>query len=318
MKIFERIKRIFYKNKTKAISTGFDSQKIILIIKKEKNSEVALNILKNYCPMMSSADISEIIVNLAISKRIEAIEIAQNYITPYDLYDIALKNLDYNGKLEVLEKFQYRLDLEDIFGLFNNLPPDQRFTALKKSIDRFDSFGLSEIIQKYIPLYERLDCLNLYHEKLDSFSKARIIEKLDSDRKIEALKQYGNELNKTDLNSIVCNTETNKISEVLNVVYHNLTSKQILNIIQYHIPENEKLKNLYKCCNNLDSSSISDLIKYSIPDDEKEEALVTLQNRIKSNNIGEIIQFCIKSSNILEKVKNNLDIEDIEYFRNNI
>ena len=44
---------------------------------------------------------------------------------------------------------------------------------------------------------------------------------------------------------------------------------------------------------------------------------MTLQNRIKSNNIGEIIQFCIKNVHVLEKVKNNLDMEDIEYFKNN-
>lgn len=317
MKFSEKIKSIFFKNRIKTISTGIDSRKIILIIKKEKNADVALNILKNYCSMMSSSDISEVIVNLAISKRIEAIEIAQNYITPYDLYDIALKNLDYKGKLEVLEKFQYKLDLEDIFGLFDNLPPDQRSVALSKSIDRFDSFSLSEIIRNYIPLYERLDCLNLYHDKLDSSSKARIIEKLDSDRKIEALKQYGNEINKTDLNSIICHTETSKISSVLDVAYHNLTSQQIADIIQYYIPENEKLTTLYKCCNNLDSSNIADLIKFAIPESEKEEALVTLQNRIKSNNIGEIIQFCIKNVHVLEKVKNNLDMEDIEYFKNN-
>ena len=187
-------------------------------------------------------------------------------------------------------------------------------SALKKCIDRFDSFGLSEIIIKYIPLYEKLDCLNLYHNQLDSSLKASIISSLDPQRKIRALIQYGKELNKTDLEDIICDTESEKISEVFDVVYAYLTPSQIENIIQYYIPEKQKLSALYKSCNKLSSATISDIIKFAIPEQQKEEALVSLQNRIQSNNIGEIIQFCIKGKHVLDKVKNNLDTEDLEYF----
>lgn len=317
MNFFERIKRIFFKEKTQALPERINIDKIILYAKREKDPKRALNILQNYCDKMQSSEISQIISNLPINERVNGIDVAHKYLTPYDLYDIALKKLNYLGKIEVLEKFQYRLDLEDIYGLFNNLPPDQRTNALDKCIDRFDAYSLSEVIEKYIPLYERLDCLNLYHERLDGFSKASIISNLDSDRKIIALEKYGKELNKTDLNDIVCKTETNRIIDVLNIVYNELTSKQIADIIQYYIPEKQKLETLYKCCYKLDSSTISDLIKFAIPEEQKEEALVSLQNRIKSNNIGEIIQFCIKGKQILEKVKNNLDPEDLEYFKNN-
>lgn len=317
MNFFEKLKRIFLKNKTKYLTSGTDTEKIIVLAKKEKNPEKVLDILQNNIKDLSSSEISQIIINLPISRRTEAIEIAQKYITPYDLYDISIKKLDYNGKLEVLKKFQHRLDLEDIFGLFNNLPPDQRKNALDTCIDRFDSFGISEIITKYIPLYEKLDCLNTYHEKLDSFSKASIISSLNTERKILALRQYEKELNKTDLNDILCETENDKISEVFDIVYGSLTPNQIEDIIQYHIPEEQKLPALYKTCNKLSSATISDIIKFSIPESQKEEALITLQYRIKSNNIGEIIQFCIKSKDILSKVQNNLDPEDLEYFSNN-
>ena len=84
------------------------------------NNAKQLNILRNYCYTLSSSEITQIINSLPQNKKIEGIEIAQKYITPYDLYDIALKNLDYKGKIQVLEKFPYRLDLEDIFGLFNS------------------------------------------------------------------------------------------------------------------------------------------------------------------------------------------------------
>ncbi len=317
MNFFEKIKKIFFKSKTKYLSSGINTDKIISIAKKEKDPEKILEILRNYCQYLSSSELSQIIIDLPISKRTTGIEIAQKYITPYDLYDISLKKLDYNGKLEVLEKFQHRLEPEEIFGLFNNLPPDQRTNALQKCADRLDSFGISEIIIKHIPLYEKLDCLNLYHEKLDSFSKSNIILSLDSERKVMALRKYENELNKTDLNDILCETETSKISEIFEIIYNNLTPNQIENIIQYYIPESEKLSALYKSCDKLNSATISDIIKFSIPESQKEEALVTLQDKIKSNNIGEIIQFCIKSKDILKKVKNNIDPEDLEYFNNN-
>lgn len=317
MNFFEKIKKIFFKNKTKFLETAVNTEKIVLIAKKEKNSEKVIEILKNHYQELSSSEISQIIIDLPMNKRTEAIEIVQKYLTPYDLYDIALKKLDYQGKLEILEKFQYRLDLEEIFGIFNNLPPDQRTNALNKCIDRFDSFGIEEIIKRYVPLSEKLDCLNKYHEKLSSYSKASIISVLDTERKIRAIRQYEEELNKTDLNDILCETENEKITEVFNVVYNKLTSSQIENIIQYYIPEKEKLSSLYKCCNKLNSATISDIIKYSIPEEQKEEALVTLQNRIESNNIGEIIQLCIKNKDILAKLKNNIYPEDLEYFNYN-
>lgn len=316
MNFFEKLKKFFFKNKTKQLAEGTDTIRTVWLIKEEKDSDMQLNILRNNYQELSSSELTEIIIDLPINRRIEAIEIVQKYLTSYDLFDIALKKLDYKGKISILEKFQYRLDLEDIFSLFNTLPPDQRQNALRKCVDRFDSFGISEIIKRYIPLSERLDCLNTYHEKLDSLSKASIISTLDSERKILALRQYENELNKTDLNDIICGTETNKISDVFDVIYNSLSAQQISDIIQYYIPEHQKLSALYKCCDKLNSATISDLIKFSIPENQKEEALVSLQNRIRSNNIGEIIQFCIKGKDILEKVKNNLYPEDMEYFSN--
>lgn len=314
MNFFEKLKKIFFKNKTKYLPGEKETFRTVLIAKQEKNPENKLDILRENCHELSSAEITQIILSLPLSRRIEGIELAQKYITPYDLYDIASKKLDYKGKLEILEKFQYRLDQEDIFGLFNLLPPDQRATALSKCIDRFDSFGISEIIKKYIPLYEKLDCLNRYHNQIDNSSKASIISILDSERKIRALKLYSKNLNKTDLNDIICETETNKVSEVFDIIYSYLTPRQIENIIQYYIPESQKLAALYKSCNKLSSATISDIIKFSIPENQKEDALISLQNRIQSNNIGEIIQFCIKGKNILDKVKNNLDVDDLEYF----
>lgn len=319
MRLFNIIKNFFLKSKVKKLpAQSYETEKIVLLALKEKDSEKVLEILRKYCFDMTSDSIVHIIIHLPMKKRIEGIEIAQKFITPYDLAELSLKKLDYNGKITVLEKFQNRLDLDDIYKLFNNIPPDKRVYALKKCVDRFDSFALSKIIKKYIPLYDRLDCLNTYHLKLDGSSKANIIKVLDADRKSSALKLYEKEINKVDLFDIVCESEPDKIPDVLNMVYSSLTCKQISDIIQFYVPEKRKLETLYKCCYKLDSSTISDLIKFTIPEEQKEEALISLQNRMKSNNIGEILQFCVKSANALQKVKHNLDSEDVEYFQKTI
>ena len=118
------------------------------------------------------------------------------------------------------------------------------------------------------------------------------------------------------MNDIICSTEKEKVFSVLSVVYNDISSNQIEDIITFYIPEQEKLAALYMCCNRLNSSTISDIIKFSIPEEQKEEALVSLQNRIKRNNVGEIIQFCIKGKDVLKKVKDNLYPEDYEFFSN--
>ena len=319
MKIFEKIKTFFFGKKIKALpENGIEIDKISLMAITEKNPENVLNILKNYGSEMKSESIVNIISHLPLDRRVEAIEICDKYIIPYDLAELTLKKLDYRGKITVLEKYQDRLDLEDIYHLLDNIPPDQRKIALDKCVDSLDSLSISEIIKNYIPLYERLDCLNAYYEKLDGYSKASIIEVLDSDRKIEALKKYVKEISKLDLMDIVCETETNRIPELLEIVYDKLSSKQIMDIIQYYVPDEKKLETMYKCCSNLDSATISDLIKYVIPEGQKEEALIAMQNRIKSNNIGDILQFCVKSVKALKKVQHNLEPEDVEYFKKNL
>lgn len=317
MKFLEWVKSLFSKNKTKYLGTAYDNR-YVSKSRYTNDPEGLLGYLRQNCQEMASSEITDLINELPDNRKIEAIEITKKHLTPYDLADIAVNSLTQAGKLEVLEKFQNRLDLDDIYNIFDSITPDQRINALKKCVDRFDSISLAEIIMKHIPLYERLDSLNLYHERLDESSKALIIESLDGARKVQALKNYGKTLNKTDLKDIICNTEKEKVLSVLSVVYNDISSSQIEDIITFYIPEKEKLAALYMCCNRLNSSTISDIIKFTIPEDQKEEALISLQNRIKPNNIGEILQFYVKSLNALKKVQHNLDKEDVEFFNNNL
>lgn len=319
MNLFERIKRIFFKEKTKALpSEATDIQKIVLLATRERDSKKVLEILTNHASFMKSSDIIQIISHLPMKDRIEAIRISNKYITPYDLAELSVKKLNYEGKIQILQEFDNRLDLEDIYQLFNSITPDQRFNALQKCIDRFDSFGIAEIIDRYIPLYERLDALNMYRYNLDGSAKAAIIQNMDDDRKITALKTYAKEINKTDLEDIVCNAKEDKIPDVLNVVYNYLSAQQIADIIRYNVSEKRKLEMLYKCCYKLDSAIISDLIKFTVPKESREEALVALQNRMDKTNVGEVFQFCTKSLSVFKKIQHNLDPEDVEYFKNNI
>lgn len=319
MNLFERIKRIFFKSKVKALpSESTNIQKIVLLATRERDTKKVLEILTNHSQFMKSSDIIQIISHLPMKNRIEAIRISNKYITPYDLAELSVKKLNYEGKIQILQEFENRLDLEDIYQLFNSITPDQRFNALKKCADRFDPVGMAEIIDRYIPLYERLDALNMYRNSLDGSAKAAIIQNLDDNRKVSALKTYAKEINKTDLEDIVCNTREDKIPDVLNVVYNYLSAGQIADIIRYNVSEKRKLEMLYKCCYKLDSAIISDLIKFTVPQESREEALIALQNRMDKTNVGEVFQFCTKSLSVFQKIQHNLDPEDVEYFKNNI
>lgn len=319
MNLFERIKRIFFKSKVKALpEESTEIQKIVLLATRERDSKKVLEILTNHAQFMKSSDIIQIISHLPIKDRVEAIRISNKYITPYDLAELSIKKLNYEGKIQVLKEFENRLDLEDIYQLFNSITPDQRFNALKKCADRFDSFGMAEIIDRYIPLYERLDALNLYRYDLDGSAKAKVIQNLDDDRKIIALKKYAKEINKTDLEDIICNAKEDKIPDVLSVACNYLSAQQIADIIRYNVSEERKLEMLYKCCYKLDSALISDLIKFTVPQESREEALIALQNRMDKTNVGEVFQFCTRSLSVFKKIQHNLDAEDIEYFKKNI
>ncbi len=316
MKLLEWIKSLFKKDDVKYLGTAYDNR-YVSKSRYYSDPDGLIGYLRQNCANMTSGEITESIEKLPESRKIEAVELAQKYLTPYDLSDIAINGLDQDGKIEALDKFQNRLDLEDIYKIFDNITPDKRMYTLKKCVDRFESLALAELIDKYIPLYERLDALTLYHDRLDDQGKALIIKALDPDRKIIALKEYGKALNRTDLNEIICNTEEEKVFSVLSVVYNDITSSQIEEIITLYIPEEQKLAALYMCCNRLNSSEISDIIKFAIPENQKEEALVSLQNRLRSNNIGEIFQFYIKSAKALKKLEGNLDKEDLEFFNKN-
>lgn len=319
MNFFEKIKRIFIKDKVKALPVeSTDISKIVLLATREHDSEKVLEVLRIHACEMKSSDIIQIIGGMPKQFRRQGIAIANKYIAPYDLTELALKKLDYVGKMEILERYQHRLGLQDIYQLFDSIPPDQRLNALKQCSARFDSYGLSEVIKNYVPLYERLEALNIYHTKLDGFSKASIIRKLDGEGKIKALELYAKEIAPNDLKVIVYETDNENLPDVLNMAYHYLSCNQIADIIRDNVPEKRKLEMLYKCCYKLDSATISDLIKFSIHEEERDEALVALQNRMNKVNVGEVLQFCAKSLKVLKKVQHNLYPEDVEYFKNKL
>ena len=83
MNLFERIKRIFFKSKVKALpSESTDIQKIVLLATRERDSKKVLEILTNHSQFMKSSDIIQIISHLPMKNRIEAIRISNKYITP--------------------------------------------------------------------------------------------------------------------------------------------------------------------------------------------------------------------------------------------
>ena len=120
MKLFEKIKSIFFKNKVKALpEASIETEKVVLLAVKERDPEKVLDILRTYCFEMNSNSIVHIIAHLPMKRRVEGIEIAQKYITPYDLSDLALRKLDYNGKISDIYCYSIKISVN---GFFRTVP----------------------------------------------------------------------------------------------------------------------------------------------------------------------------------------------------
>lgn len=312
MNFFVKLKNILFKNKTKRLPSESDTEKVIKLALKEKNPDRILEILNNTGYSLTSSEITSLIENLPISKRVSGMKVAKRYITPYDLFELINKKLDTNNKIIALEEFQNQLDLYDIYTIFDNLPPDKRTESLEKCIDRFDSVSLGEMIKLYIPLVERADNLYKYEELIDSYSKVDIIKKILPKETLTALEKYKNEISHNNIADIITNLPSNNTFEALSICYDKLTMNEIRDIIMYNIPEFQKLKALKCCAKKLNISIITDIIKYSISENEKEYAILDLADLLDISHIEEIVQDLKVSSVFLEVLSTKFVKDDIK------
>ena len=71
MKLFEKIKSIFFKNKVKALpEASIETEKVVLLAVKERDPEKVLDILRTYCFEMNSNSIVHIIAHLPMKRRV--------------------------------------------------------------------------------------------------------------------------------------------------------------------------------------------------------------------------------------------------------
>ncbi len=319
MKIFEKIKAFFNRIYVKKLAVSLDTQRIVNLIKKEKDIKKVEEMLSNYSSVLTSLEFCDIISKYPMKSREELLLKFKKFITPYDLCDFLIKKLDTSHKLSSLGEFKYNLDLYDLYEVLENISPDKREEALDIIADRLDSYELSEVIQNYIPAYCRKDMLYKYESILDSISKVSVIKSMPSKDIIDALEKYKDEILPSHLSEILDNVNETNLLDALDKVSNNLTEVQIADFISYKLPEKQRLDALVKFSDLLTKGNICDIIKYSIDDvSDKKKALILLKDKIDEKHIAEIIQYyMIDDKELIEKLKDKLYEEDKIYFSQN-
>ena len=314
--LVEKIKNFFKKLHLKRIAESTDTNKIVWLIKKEKDIDKIQSMLSNYATVLTSSEIIGIIEKLPVVNRLDLLISYKKFITPYDLCEFIVKRLDTDRKIKALKEFREQLDLFDIFKVFENISPDRRQDALEVIIDRLDSCNLSEIIIRYIPFAERKEVLFKYEDSLDIISKVEIIKKMPSNDIVEAIEKYENILSKNNIMEILDAIPASKISKALKISKDKLLSSQIADIIIYKALEKDRLELLIDCADEMNPASITDVIKDSLSNEDKKSALLKLQDKLDEKHIAEVIQYYLKDDReIIELLQDKMYEEDVQYFK---
>ena len=160
---------------------------------------------------------------------------------------------------------------------------------------------ITEIIS-YMPLKDRLYLLSLYKRYITPYDLSEfIIRKLDTDWKIEALKEFKDILDLFDIYKIFENISPDKRIEALDTIVDRLDSSNLADMIKKYVPYSERKEALLRYSDLLDMLSKVAIIK-KMPSNDIAEILEKYKDVLSSNNILEIIDKVPASK--IEKVIN--------------
>ncbi len=135
--------------------------------------------------------------------------------------------------------------------------------------------------------------------------------------KIEVAEKYANEISKINMAEIVASFPEETISDSTIKFAKNMSMAQISDIIMYNISENRRKETLINISDYLSSGVISDIIKYSLKNEDRKDAIIALREKLNEKHIAEIIQNFLKDDiELINMLKDKMDIEDVIYFKN--
>ena len=158
------------------------------------------------------------------------------------------------------------------------------------------SLDLLEIISR-LPVNKRLDELVKYKKYITPYDLSEfIVKKLDTNWKINALKEFKGQFDLFDIYKIFENISPDRRRDALDIISDRLDASSLSEIIRKYIPYAGRKDVLYKYEENIDVLSKVAIIK-KMPSSDVVDAIERYKEELSKNNIMEILE-SIPSSKI--------------------
>ena len=166
--------------------------------------------------------------------------------------------------------------------------PENIKNILGNYISILTSSEIIDIVSK-LPINDRMQTLLKYKEYIAPYDLSEfIIKKLDTERKIIALKEFQMQLDLYDIYNIFDNISPDRREEALDTIIDRFDGYAISEIIQKYIPFRQRKNILYKYEDIIDSiSKVSIILK--MPVEDKIEVAEKYANEISKINMAETI-----------------------------
>ncbi len=150
------------------------------------------------------------------------------------------------------------------------------------------SYEIIDIISK-LPINDRIETLLKYRKYITPYDLSDfIVKKLDTNRKMIALKEFQMQLDLYDIYNIFDNISPDRREEALDSIIDRFDSYAVSDIIKKYIPFKQRKNLLYKYEDIIDSISKASII-LQMPVKDKLEATEKYINEISKINLLEIV-----------------------------
>lgn len=166
--------------------------------------------------------------------------------------------------------------------------PEKIIDILNNTSNILTSNEIATIISK-LPIKKRLEGMIIARKNINAYDLYELIDKkLDNLSKVNAIKEFQDDLNLYELFGIFNNLSPDRRTEALEQCIDRFDPSSLGELIESYIPLSERGDMLYKYDSIIDPFSKTQIIMKMIPD-EGVEALKKYCNEINSNNIFYII-----------------------------
>lgn len=175
-----------------------------------------------------------------------------------------------------------------------------------------------EMILNENNIENRIELLDKYQDKLNSFQAVWVIKSISEERRAELLDKYQDKLESSALGDLIKSMPKEQKADMLVKYQDKLDSSNIAEIIS-QLPEEQRFSALDYCQNKLKSSDLKNLTQY-FTKEQKVDFVVRYQDKLDSYIIKSVIDKMPieQKADIIVDCQNKLDLSDISNLISNL